>query len=52
MHTTRFGINFICYALSQKIRKPNDIKVFSSKKTKGSKLDSQNQLMLHMLKGE
>jgi hypothetical protein len=42
------GIPFIMYAQSQKIGKPNNFKIFWSKKTKGSKQDSQNLLRSSM----
>ena len=43
MHTTRVW-NVLHLVLSQKIGKPNNSKVFGSKKTKGHKQDRQNQL--------
>ena len=38
------GITFISYTYNQKVGKPNNLIVFESKLTKGSKQDSQNRL--------
>jgi len=48
------GITFIRYAQSRKIAKPNNIKVFGSKKTKMPKQDSQCSIRSHtsMSEGE
>ena len=37
MHTMCFWITFMKYPESQKIGKPNNLKVFGSKETEGSK---------------
>jgi hypothetical protein len=44
VHTTRSGITFISYAHNQKVGKPNNLIVFVSKLTKGSKEDNHNRL--------
>ena len=44
-----WGINFIRYTQSRKVGKPNNLKGFGSKSTKGPKQDHQNQLILTSL---
>ena len=44
-------ITFIKYALYRNIEKPNNIKVFGSKKAKWPKQDSQNRLWSPMREG-
>jgi hypothetical protein len=46
-----FGMIFIKYAQSQNIWKPNNLKVFVCKKTKGPKQDSQHRLKSFMPEG-
>jgi hypothetical protein len=41
-----FIITFIKYTHSQKIGKPNNLKVYGSRLTKGAERDSQNWLAL------
>ena len=49
MHDT--GITFIKYGQSHKIEKTNNFKIFGSKKTKGPKHDSQDQMRSSMSEG-
>ena len=48
-HVSR--ITFIRYAQGQKMGKPNNLKVFGSKKNKGHTWDSQNRQASAMLEG-
>ena len=45
------GITFIRYTQTQKIGKPNNLKVLESKRTKGPKEDGQNRLRSQMPEG-
>jgi hypothetical protein len=51
MCTTRFLNNFIRQSQSQKIRNPNNLKIFP-KKRKGYKQNSHNRLRSPMSEGE
>ena len=50
VHTVS-GITFIRYTQTQKIGKPNNLKVLESKRTKGPKEDGQNRLRSQMPEG-